>query len=79
MMKIVNDHFEVGQKYRGMVNGAELTVAAIKEAGTYNSPHGYTYTVESTQICFRDEKTGAIHEVGLETAKRLLLEPVATT
>lgn len=77
MTKIINDHFEVGQKYRGMVNGAELTVEAIKEAGTYQSPRGYTYTVESTLICFRDVKTGAIHETGLETAKRLLLELVA--
>lgn len=76
MTKIINDNFEAGQRYRGMVNGAELTVEEIKEAGTYESPYGYTYTVESTQIRFRDAKTGAIHETGLETAKRLLLELV---
>lgn len=76
MSKIITDHFEVGQRYLGMVNGVDLTVEKIKEAGTYESPYGYTYTVERTQICFRDEKTGAIHEIGLETAKRLLLEPV---
>lgn len=76
MTKIINDHFEVGQKYVGMVNGAELTVAAIQEAGTYDSPYGYQYTVSRTQIHFRNEKSGAVHCTDLETAKRLLLHLV---
>ena len=60
-MEITNNHFKEGQIYRGMVNGVELTVAEIKKVG------------RSTLICFRDVKTGAIYEVELETAKRLLL------
>lgn len=73
MLNIINDHFEVGQKYIGMVNGAELTVVSIKEAGTYESPLGYQYTLSQTQILFRDEKSGIIHCTNMETAKRLLL------
>lgn len=73
MQEIINDHFKVGQRYRGMVNGAELTVGKIQEVGTYETPYGGLYTVSETQIHFRDEKTGAIYPTGLETAKRLLL------
>lgn len=75
-MKIINDRFEVGQKYRGMVNGVVLTVAKIQEAGTYETPQGWQITVSRTQIHFRDKKNGAIFHTELETAKRLLLELV---
>ena len=78
MGKIINDHFEVGQRYRGMVDGAELKVVGIKEAGTYEMQHAYTgtrytYTLKSAHICFQDVKTGASFEIGMDTAKRLLL------
>lgn len=66
MRKIINDAFEVGQRYIGMVNGAELTVVDVKDTGAY---------AKNKHICFRDAKTGALYEVGLEMAKRLLLRP----
>lgn len=59
-MKIINDDFEVGRRYVGMVNGAELIVEKIHRG----------------QIHFRDEKSGKVFVTGAENAKRLLLEQV---
>lgn len=75
-MKIINERFEVGQRYIGMVDGTPFTVVKIQPPGIYESQYGYTYTVPQTQIFFRDENTGKTHATDLETAKRLLLRPV---
>lgn len=76
LFEIINDHFEVGQRYIGKNNGAALTVAKIQEAGRYERPYGGYYDVKETLVHFRDERTGLIFVRGLETAKRLQLRLV---
>ena len=73
-MKIINDHFEVGQRYIGMVNPITMTVVRIQEAGEYPTPYGTIRTVRQTQVHFRDDITGQIYVRDLETAKRLQLK-----
>lgn len=75
-MKIINDHFEVGQKFISMVNGEELTVERIQEAGTYETPYGCKYTLKQALIHFRSEKTWKTYGTDIETAKRLQLRLV---
>ena len=72
-MKIINDHFKVGQEYVGMMNGTPFTVVKIQPPGRYENKYGYFDTVKRTLIHFRDENTGRVYIKELETAKRLLL------
>lgn len=73
-MKIINDHFELGQRYIGMINPVTMTVVRIREPGEYPTPYGAVRTVRHTQVYFRDDITGQIYVHDLETAKRLQLK-----
>lgn len=75
-MKIINEHFEVGQCYAGMVSGEVFTISNIREAGKYETKSGGVYTVTQTLVEFSSEKTGKTRQTELETAKRLLLKAI---
>lgn len=67
LFEIINEHFEVGQRYIGRNNGVRLVVDRIQEVGgRANRP----------MVHFRDEKSGRILIHDLETAKRLQLQLV---
>lgn len=79
-MKIINEHFEVGQRYAGMVDGTVFLVADIL-ANERLIHLGYTNELyhqrtNTPQICFVDERTGHQFWHDLEWAKRLLLKPI---
>lgn len=78
--KIYNEDFEVGQKYRGMVNGEILTVVDVRVPGVdypMMAPSGTLYIdrVQEKTIYFEDS-SGRVSKSGLETAKRLMLERI---
>lgn len=75
-MNIVNEQFEAGQRYAGMVNGEIFTISNIREAGKYKTKSGGVYTVTQTLVEFRSEKTGDVYQLELESAKRLLLKAI---
>ena len=78
MGKIINEKFEVGQQYKGQMNGAVLEVVKVQEPGVYhNEQWDYNYQIHRTLIHFRDTMTGKIHTCELDTAKRLLLTPLS--
>lgn len=81
--KIMNEDFEVGQKFKGLVNGKILTVVDIRVPGVEypsRAPSGgfYMDRVEQKTVYFKDEQ-GKVSKTGYETAKRLLLERIDET
>lgn len=73
-MKARNEYFEVGQRYLGLVNNEVFVVSAIQLPGTYQTASGGLYTVASTRILLKSERTGQVHKCGYEAAKRLLFK-----
>ena len=88
-MEIVNSNFEVDERYVGRTNGVILEVTYKKRVPTrfrefsgsnpwYIDRERVPYAFAEV-IGFLDVSTGKVYEVGLETAKRLLLDkmPIA--
>lgn len=72
-MKPINQVFEVGQRYLGLVDNKIYLVAQIQLPGQYETACGGTYHLEAPMIIFRDEKTGENHGCRLSLAQYLQL------
>ena len=73
-MTIYNETFHPGQIFRGMVNGDIFTVQDVRDEPAHYSRRGPTR--RETVVYFRHNKPGKLSRVGLETARRLMLEEV---
>ena len=71
-MKAINEHFEVGQQYYALVSKEVLVVSEVLQPGMYPSGSGGYYTLRSSMVRFKSEKTGLVHTCSLALAKHLL-------
>lgn len=77
MSKIMNETFNIGDRFRGMVNGNIFVVAFLSRKGdeVFTNTGGH-WEEKSDSVIFVCENNGKRCKIGLEAAKRLLLERI---
>lgn len=75
MSDIINENFEIGDTFVGMINGAKLTVVKVgKDSRFYGTESGNLFQNKDIYVHFRNEETGKINRTNFKTAQRLLLK-----
>ena len=76
-MKVKNENFHVGDRFRGQVNNEIFVVEARPKKGDeVFTVYGGHWTEKSDKVQFRCERTGQVCKIGLKAAQRLSLERV---
>ena len=74
MSKIINEIFNIGDTFTGIINGARFIVIKVgKDSDYYGTESGNLFQNKDIYVSFRDVDTGKINETNLKTAQRLLL------
>lgn len=77
MSEIKNETFNIGDRFRGLVNGDIFVVEALPKKGDeVRTPGGGRWFEKSDSVVFVSETDGRRSKVGLEMAKRLQLERI---
>ena len=75
MNKIINEAFNIGDRFRGIVNGNIFVVESLIQKGDkIAAKSGGFWEAKSDSVVFICENDGKRCTIGLEAAKRLLLE-----
>lgn len=77
MSEIKNETFNIGDRFRGLVNGDIFVAESLPKKGDeVRTPSGGRWFEKSDSVVFVCESDGKRSKVGLEMAKRLQLERI---
>lgn len=69
MSNIINENFEVGDTFVGMIDGSKFTVTKVgKDSRFYGTESGNLFQNKDIYVHFHNEETGKISRTNFKTA-----------